>query len=72
LRRPIRVGTREEGMADVEIAITVKGTYEVKDGMITTTSGKSKKTTQVGGSPPEVLARIMLREMVQDHVETKK
>jgi hypothetical protein len=24
------------------------------------------KTTQLGGSPPEVLARIMLRELVED------
>ena len=61
-------------MADVDVTITVSGQYEVKDGIITTVSGKSKKATQVGGSHehPEVLARIMLREMVQDHVETKK
>jgi hypothetical protein len=38
----------------------------VDQGMVTVTYSKGRKSTQVGGSPPEALARIMLREMIQE------
>lgn len=42
------------------------GTYEVQGGLITVydkVTGR-KKTTQIGASSPETLARIMLREIM--------
>jgi hypothetical protein len=42
------------------------GSYAVRDGIITVTSELGKKATQVGGSPPKVLARMMLRELADD------
>jgi hypothetical protein len=42
----------------------LKGTMWVADGMVTvTTEDGRQKTTQVGGSPPRTLARMMLREL---------
>jgi hypothetical protein len=31
--------------------------------MVTVSSGEARKITQVGGLPPEVLAKLMLREL---------
>jgi len=45
---------------------TVIGWYKVIDGCVEVSSGHSSKATQVGRSPPEMLARIMLRELVQE------
>jgi hypothetical protein len=56
----------------IEINVTVRGTYvrgtySVDAGSITVRSGWWKKSTQIDGSAdPEDLARIMLREMVED------
>jgi hypothetical protein len=51
------------------IKIEIEGTYRIHDGMITVTAPWGhRKTTQLGGSAgaPEGLARIMLRELVND------
>ena len=51
------------------IKIEIEGTYRIYDGMITvTTPWGHKKTTQLGGSAgaPEGLAKIMLRQLVDD------
>jgi hypothetical protein len=45
---------------------TYEATYEVAQGIVTVRTAKGMKATQVGGSPPEVLARMMLREMVRE------
>lgn len=43
---------------------THTGHYEVTRGVITVTFGFKTKTTQVGGTPVEVLAKMLLSEMV--------
>jgi hypothetical protein len=40
------------------------GYYTVDNGMVTVRYGDSSKSTQVGGSTPAVLARLLLRELV--------
>ena len=40
------------------------GWYDVESGMITVTYRLAEKTTQLGGSPPETLARLLLSEMI--------
>jgi hypothetical protein len=42
------------------------GEYSVSKGMLTVTAANGSKTTQLGGSPPEVLARTMLGELFQE------
>jgi hypothetical protein len=42
------------------------GSYYVEKGMITVSGSWGQKSTQVGNSPPELLARIMLRELAQE------
>jgi hypothetical protein len=49
-----------------EIEIPVRGTYEVQGDIVTVVYRGRKKSTQVGGSPPESIARLLLRELVQD------
>jgi hypothetical protein len=54
-----------------EVSIEYKGktynaTYTVEKGIITVSTLYGKKATQVGGSPPESLARIMIRELVDE------
>jgi len=53
---------------DISTDITVHGSYSVswEDKTITVNSPYGSKTTQIGGLRPEVLAKIMLRELVQD------
>jgi hypothetical protein len=41
-------------------------TYAVSKGLITVWSGFDSKSTQLGNSPPEVLARMMGKELLQD------
>lgn len=45
---------------------THKVTYSVEQGLITVGTSFHSKTTQVGGSSPEVLARIMAKELLAD------
>jgi hypothetical protein len=51
-------------MPDIEIA--VRGSYTVEDGMVTVVYRGRKKSTQVGGSPRDSIARMVLRELVDD------
>jgi hypothetical protein len=45
--------------------VSYSGTYEVRDGMVYVTArGHVGRPTQVGGSPPETIARMILGEMV--------
>ncbi|WP_020187094.1 hypothetical protein [Methylopila sp. 73B] len=48
--------------------ITHFGTYEVSDGMITVREKSTGRTkmTQLGGTPAETLAKMLLREIVQE------
>ncbi len=39
--------------------------YYVLQGIITVVSAWGDKSTQVGGSPPEVIARFLLRELIE-------
>jgi hypothetical protein len=48
------------------------GHYSIRNGMIRVTYGSSCKPTQLGGMfrTPQVLARLMLAEMVREHQGT--
>jgi hypothetical protein len=50
-------------MHEILINITVRGTYDVEDSVITVKSARVKKSEHLGGIK---LARIMLCELVQD------
>jgi hypothetical protein len=56
----------EHHISRVIDGVTMSGTYSVEDGIITVTTALGTKSTQVADSPPEVLARIMLRELLDD------
>jgi hypothetical protein len=58
----------KENWTDISAEIPVNGSYSVsaEDKTITVKSPYGTKTTQIDGLRPEVLARIMLRELVQD------
>ncbi len=43
----------------------LSGHFMVEKGMITVTYNGQQKTTQVGGMPPEALARQLLRELAR-------
>ncbi len=53
------------GAVTIESPIAATGRYRVEDGLLTVTYRGRSETTQLSGSPAEVLARIMLREMVE-------
>jgi len=53
-------------VATVEVQVTLKGNYEFEGGIVIDTCGTARKSAHVGSTPPEVLARIMLREMLED------
>ena len=42
------------------------GHYMVEKGMLTVSTLTGRKTTQLGGSTPASLARILLRELVEE------
>ena len=57
----------EFGNETPRIAVEIEGTHEVADGMVavTASNGKTKaQTTQVGESPAEAIAKMMLHEIV--------
>jgi len=58
----------EESWMDITAEITLSGSYSVSEGSKTVTvkSPYGSKTTQLSGLRPEVLAKIVLRELVQD------
>jgi hypothetical protein len=44
------------------------GTYEVKGDLVIVTSADGRReATQVGGSPPDTIARTLLRELVREN-----
>lgn len=50
-----------------------KGRYRIIHGkfpMIEVSCGDGSKTTQVGGTPPETLARIMVGELIDEQKRT--
>jgi hypothetical protein len=53
----------------VEVQIdgkTYSGTYEVVSGVVTVSTPYGRKSTQVGSSPPRVVARSLLRDLVRE------
>ena len=42
------------------------GSYIEKGGMVIVSSSYGTRSTQIGRSPPDTLARMMLRELVQE------
>ena len=51
-----------------KIKIEIEGTYAVSNGMVTVTAPNGKtRSTQVGESPTEAIAKMMLREIVSGH-----
>jgi hypothetical protein len=59
-------------MTGTEISFTtddghvVRGWYSIHDGMVTVSTGFGRKSAQIGGSPPDVLARTLLRELAAE------
>ena len=45
--------------------VTHRGTYYVQSSMVHVQSEKGTKATQVGGSPPEMLASMLLSELMR-------
>ncbi len=43
---------------------TYMATWHVEKGVITVSTASGRKSTQLGDSPPESLARMMLREAI--------
>jgi hypothetical protein len=59
---------RPTEVADVTVTIdgvTHRGTYYVQNSMVYVQSSTETKATQVGGYPPEILAEILLSELVR-------
>jgi hypothetical protein len=44
----------------------ISGTYGYSDRYVTVKTALGSKTTQIGGSPPRILAQIMLRELANE------
>jgi hypothetical protein len=58
----------ERLMSEVRVVVDGRiytGQMKTKRGLVTVTTPYGEKTTQVGGSPPEITARTMLRELVK-------
>jgi hypothetical protein len=52
----------------VEIGgVTHRGRYQTENRMIRVDYEGASKATQLGGSPPGVLARLILAELVREH-----
>jgi hypothetical protein len=47
----------------------IQGEYVIHDGMITVIYNLTEKTTQLGGSSPDSLAGILLRELVSENAD---
>ena len=55
-------------MSEVRVVVDGRiytGQMKTKRGLVTVTTPYGARTTQVGGSPPEIAARTMLRELVK-------
>jgi hypothetical protein len=51
---------------EFEVPVTLKGEYEISDGMVTVRCIHGEKSTQLGGSPGPQLAGHLLSEMARD------
>lgn len=56
---------REELHVDFD-GQTYKVAYSVDRGLITVWAAANSKSTQIGGSPPEGIARIIGKELLED------
>ncbi|MBN1772008.1 MAG: hypothetical protein JXB32_12135 [Deltaproteobacteria bacterium] len=68
---------RERFIARHEVAVEQDGkrfvgSYAVDRGMITVHFAMTSETTQVGDSPPEALAELLLHELVSKHRKDSK
>ena len=45
---------------------TIEGNYGVDQEMVTVRYEELEKTTQIGGSPPIVIAKLLLRELANE------
>lgn len=52
------------GAVTIDTPVAATGRYRVDDGLLTVTYRGRSETTQLGGLPVGELARILLREMV--------
>ena len=57
-------------MAQATVSVTIEGTtypamYELKQGVITVRTDIGTKSASVGTSPPDAVARMLLRELIQ-------
>ncbi len=55
-----------------KVTYEVTGEYEIENDIITVKYRGRQKSTQVGRSPVETLARMLLREMVNEAAEGRK
>ncbi len=55
----------EHGIISIALdGTTYPATYEVKGGIITVRTDIGTKSTSVGNTPPEIVARMLLRELI--------
>lgn len=55
-----------EGIMAVEVdGRTVRGSYRVERGIITVSSSAGSRSTEIGGSTAEQLARLLLLELAE-------
>ena len=50
----------------IDNGVTLGARWTVEDGILTVAGPCGSKSAQLGGSPPECLALIMLRELYED------
>jgi hypothetical protein len=58
---------------NVEIEVngrTYEGRYVIEGGLVRATSDYGEKTTQIGDSPVETVAKLLLHELVQAHLHS--
>ncbi|PHJ56862.1 hypothetical protein VF14_24035 [Nostoc linckia z18] len=51
---------------------TYTGTYKLERGIITVSFDLQDKTTQLGNMPEELLARLLMSELVNEHLRKNK
>jgi hypothetical protein len=63
----VAMSAQQEGVVFIDRnGKTYTATFRVENGMIEVSTGYERKTAQLGSSPPEVLARFMLGEMINE------
>jgi hypothetical protein len=53
-------------MPDIEMTVSGTYTYDASSEIVTVVYRGRKKSTQLGGSTPEAIARLLLRELVDN------